>query len=87
MKTIYLEDVLEVRVAQVGDDLGVGLGDCSGEAEGVHSPLQVALPPVLLQGKTLTQSGLIHLHSQAEAVSTETSTIQIAKGVPTKEVC
>jgi len=46
----------------VGDNLGVRLGHCCGEAEGVYSPLQVALPPVLLQWKPLTQGRLIHLH-------------------------
>ena len=45
----YLEDVLEVRIAEVGDNLGVGSCYSSRQAEGVHRPFQVAAPPVLLQ--------------------------------------
>lgn len=60
----HLEDVLEVRVAEVGHDLGVRSSNSSGKSEGVNSPLQVAVPPVLLQWKPLTQCRLVNLHRQ-----------------------
>ena len=52
---------LKAGVAEVGHQLRIRLGNCGSQAERVHSPLEVAVPPLLLQGQTLAQSGLIHL--------------------------
>mmetsp|Transcript_18854 Transcript_18854/g.34198 ORF Transcript_18854/g.34198 Transcript_18854/m.34198 type:complete len:615 (-) Transcript_18854:549-2393(-) len=57
------EDVVEVRVAHVGVDLGFVLqvGSTNGDLERAGGPLQILLPVRLTQGQTLTDSGLIHL--------------------------
>lgn len=60
----HLEDVLEVGVAEVSNNLGVGSSYCRRESEGVNSPLQVAAPPILLQWQPLAQCRFVYLHNK-----------------------
>jgi hypothetical protein len=47
----------------VGDDLGGGLGDGGSQPERLDSPLQIALPALLLQGQAFAQGGFVNLHA------------------------
>lgn len=65
-----VEEVLELRVTEVGVDLSA-IGDTSGgQLEGVHSPLEVGNTSLTsAEGKTLTESGLVDLdHSDASGL-------------------
>ncbi len=55
----------------MGDDLGGRGGNHSGQAESVHSPVQVGRPALTLQGEALTQGRLIHLWSEEGSFSDE----------------
>lgn len=72
-RTVHAVDgrqhVAKVGVAQVRNDLRGGLGNAAREAEGIHRPLQVPVPLVLLQRQPLTQRRLIHLYMRCSSVS------------------
>ena len=60
-----MEEVLELRVAEVGVDLGRVLDTGNGEAERLDSPIEVCLTLLTSsEGKTLTESGLINLNDE-----------------------
>lgn len=61
----------------MGDYLGLGLGHGRRQAEGLDGPVQVALPPLLLEGQALAQSGLVHLRhaSCSQATRTEEASV------------
>lgn len=57
------EDVSKVGVTEVGVDLDVVLNTRGGESERVNGPGEVVVPVGLSEGKTLSDSGLVHLDS------------------------
>ena len=65
-----VEEVLELRVAEVGVDLSAISDTSGGELEGVNSPLEVGGASVTsAEGQTLTESGLVDLdHSDASGL-------------------
>lgn len=58
-----IEDIVEVRVAHVGVDLGVVTDARGGETEAGDGPLEVSVPVSAADGQTLTDGRLINLYA------------------------
>ena len=63
-----IKNLAKLRVAQVRVDLRIGTDSSSGQAEGIHCPLEVFTVSSSIQRKKLAQCGFINLNNRDSSV-------------------